>query len=143
MAMGLVLTSFMLATAAPVSANCDNYGNQVNVGSETDCTVNQSYCDGTGGSGAGSGAGAGAGGGVSADETGAEASASSGTSTNCCSGTEHCNEDGTKDGDAVGGESGREAPMPIPFQTDATSAGYSNGNLSFTTPDGETSNFTA
>lgn len=82
----MTLAGFALM-ASPVSADCDNYGNQVVVGSNYDCTVNQNYCDGQSGpagSGAGAGAGAGAGG-----SSGAEAGANAGSSTQCdqCAGS--------------------------------------------------------
>lgn len=82
MALAMALATLTFGVASPATANCDNYGNQVNVGSTTNCNVSQNYCDG-GGSGAGSGAGAGAGGGV---DTGANAgaSASAGATTTCC-----------------------------------------------------------
>jgi hypothetical protein len=81
LALMLLPLAAALFVAAPVVADCDNYGNEVNVGSDYDCTVNKNYCDGESGpagSGAGAGAGAGAGG-----QSGASAGASAGSSTDC------------------------------------------------------------
>jgi hypothetical protein len=81
--LGLLALSATLLAAAPVSAsggdsNCNNYGNVVNVGSTTNCSVNYQYCDQASGAGAGAGAG-----GVGGGQAGAKA----GTSTDCHQGS--------------------------------------------------------
>jgi hypothetical protein len=72
----LALSSFSLALPS-VAADCEVYGNLVNVGSSYTCTARQQYCDQTSGAGAGAGAG-GAGGG--------QAGAKAGTTTDCTQG---------------------------------------------------------
>jgi hypothetical protein len=73
--MFLALPALSLA-ATPVAANCDNYGNQVHVGTNDTCTVNYQYCD------QGSGAGAGAGAGGPSGSNGASANAGTGQGCN-------------------------------------------------------------
>ncbi len=81
MATVFLLSSLALATTPLVSANCDNYGNDIDIGNSSECTVNQNFCDGDSGP-AGSGSGAGAGAGMGS-ESGAEASANASSSTEC------------------------------------------------------------
>jgi len=124
----LVLSSFFLFAIPSVAADCDNYGNQVIVFSNYDCTINANYCDGESGpagSGAGAGAGAGAGG-----QSGADAGASAGSSTNC----DQCA------GDNCGGE-GPSEECPEPEQTEcpgeegnSTSEPVEDGGISTVLP---------
>jgi hypothetical protein len=75
--MALLAIPALSLAATPVAADCDNYGNQVNVGSNYDCAHNEQYCD----QGTGAGAGAGAGG-NGKNSAGADA----GATTTCSSG---------------------------------------------------------
>lgn len=107
----LTMLGLGLFAAPTVSANCDNYGNQVNIGSSDNCEVNQNYCDGESGP-AGSGAGAGAGIGANTAGGEAEASASAGSSTHCgdqCAGSS-CSQNGTSGEPEVPGRDAYDLP---------------------------------
>lgn len=105
-----------LFVAAPVAADCDTYGNEVDIGSTDNCTVNKNYCDGDAGP-AGSGAGGAAGIGVKNDGAKAEASANAGSSTSCdqcagsCSGSGGGDEEGL---DSITVPEVGDVPAPSP-----------------------------
>lgn len=91
-----------LFAATPVAANCDSYGNEVNIGSSNSCEVYQNYCDGEAGpSGSGSGVASGIGYGVEGGE--AEASANAGSSTDCDQCNQGCTTGNGTEGGGLGG----------------------------------------